>query len=306
MAGARTALYAPAHRVGNKSNKTTFPSSLTAEVAPSVDCAGTAIQDSRFQWNLFNGVASVLGWYDTNVRTVNYVPSTIATAAISALANAVSGTPVTLAAAAGGITVLAAATVVWPAGATVPAGALVIDGAPAFISFGLDSLTGVYDPATMVGRALTITAAASAVGGDFAVVGYDAYGEAMTETITAAAGASTTAGKKAFKFVVSVTPLFSDAHNYSVGTSDVYGLPMLASSFYDLAINWNNGVITATTGFVAAVTTTPSATTGDVRGTYAVQSASDNTKRLVISQRPSLSTMKTLGINIGLFGKVQA
>src|SRR5262249_3361338 len=115
--------------------------------------------------------------------------------------------------------------------------------------------------------------------------------------------ATTTNGKKAFKFIVSVTPLFTDAHNYSVDTTDIFGLPVRADYFHQTQIWWNETVITANTGFVAAVTSAASATTGDVRGTYAVQDASDGTKRLAICVGPGQANLMTAA---GLYGVAQA
>ena len=99
-------------------------------------------------------------------------------------------------------------------------------------------------------------------------------------------------------------PQFTDAHNYSVGTTDIYGLPLRSDNFGDLAINYNATGITASTGYVAAVTTSPATTTtGDVRGTYALQSAADASKRLVVRQ---FVTPANMGSVSGLFGVTQA
>jgi hypothetical protein len=68
---------------------------------------------------------------------------------------------------------------------------------------------------------------------------------------------------------------------------------------------WNSLIVTGTGTFTAGVTTTPSATTGDVRGTYLVGSASDGTKRMTLWQHPVLPAMITSGINAGLFGAAQ-
>jgi hypothetical protein len=52
------------------------------------------------------------------------------------------------------------------------------------------------------------------------------------------------------------------------------------------------------------VTTSPATTTtGDVRGTYAVQSATDKTKRLFFYQNPPVTN---IGSVAGLFGVTQA
>jgi hypothetical protein len=89
-----------------------------------------------------------------------------------------------------------------------------------------------------------------------------------------------------------------------VNTTDIYGFPLRSDFFGDVAINYNATGITANTGYVAAVTTSPATTTtGDVRGTYAVQSAADGSKRLLIRQfvTPVNATTVT-----GLFGVTQA
>lgn len=301
-----TALYAPAHRVSKKSNSSVFNPPLGPNAAMSLDLAGNGIQDQRLQYGMYKATCGALGWHSTSVQTVNVVPSTLGAATIAAAAHVVSGTAMTLASAAGGITVLAAATSYFPSNNSIPAGALVIDGEPAFYGFGDGFVTGVYDNTTMLGRNLSVTGEAGGAGGAFLVSGYDVYGEPMTETITATAGATSVDGLKAWKFVVSIVPQFTDAHNYSFGTGDVYGFPMLTAVFQEVSISWAGTAITASTGYTVADTATATATTGDVRGTYAVQSASDGSKRLVITQRPSLSSMNTNGIPIGLWGQVQA
>ena len=129
----------------------------------------------------------------------------------------------------------------------------------------------------------------------------------MSEAITvptSTSTATTTNGKKAFKYIASVTPDVTNAITYSVGTTDIFGLPLLSNFFSDVAINYNAAAITANTGYVAAVTTSPATTTtGDVRGTYAVQSATDATKRLAIRQFVLPANM---GSTAGLFGVTQA
>ena len=126
----------------------------------------------------------------------------------------------------------------------------------------------------------------------------------MSEVIAAPAGATTVNGKKAFKYISSVVPAFTDANNYSVGTTDIYGFPLRSDFFSDVSINYNSAAITANTGFVAAVTTSPAtSSTGDVRGTYALQLAADGSKRLSIRQ---FILPANMGSFAGLFGVTQA
>jgi|GEM_PF-2136952 len=309
--GAATTFYAPVHRVLARNNNGNTAIPLNA--APNIDYLASGLQDHRFQANARGSSATFpayLGWYGGAQPVVaNYVPSAIATANIAALANVVSGTAMTLRAATGaGITVLSAAAPAFllPASVTLSAG-VVIDALPSLQLFGTagNVTTGFYSRQTCVGRAVSITGVVSTTGGDFIVYGYDIYGYPMTEKITAAAGVATTNGKKAFKAITSIVPQFTDAHNYSVGTADIFGLGIRAPNFCDTHINWNSTLITASTGFVAADATTATNVTGDVRGTYAVQSASDGTKRLMMAVFPSLSLLAT-NPTTGLFGVTQA
>jgi hypothetical protein len=185
----------------------------------------------------------------------------------------------------------------------IPAGSLCIDALPAVLTYGSNGNIVSPDPRTLICRAISISGVSGGAGGTFTVRGADYRGAAMSQTVTVAAGANTVASLKGFKFIYSVTPNFNDAHNYSVGTADVYSFPMRVDEFAFVEITWNNAPITSNTGFTAAVTTTASATTGDVRGTYAVQSASDGTKKLQIQvEIPPWNA----GTFAGVYGVAQA
>jgi len=175
--------------------------------------------------------------------------------------------------------------------------------------FGQSNSIYLWNPQALVSRAVSIvpvsgTSTAQVI---FTVSGYDIYGVPMTETITVPTStttSTTTNGKKAFKYIASVTPNVTNAITYSVGTTDIYGLPLRSDFFSDVSINYNSAAITANTGFVAAVTTSPAtSSTGDVRGTYALQSAADGSKRLSIRQ---FILPANMGSFAGLFGVTQA
>lgn len=110
------------------------------------------------------------------------------------------------------------------------------------------------------------------------VFGTDTYGVPMSETI-AFNGTTTVNGKKAFRTVTRVAISAALAGNASVGTTDIFGLPIRANSRNYVLTAWNGAFVTTGT-FVAADATAATATTGDVRGTYAVPDAADGVKRL--------------------------
>jgi hypothetical protein len=124
-------------------------------------------------------------------------------------------------------------------------------------------------PAETIARGVSITGSSGAAGGAFSVSGWDMFWQPMHETITAAAGAGPTYGKKAFKAIASVTPQFTDAHNYSIGTSDVFGLAFYQTDWEATTVCWAAADMTSSTGFTAGLSTltAPTATTADVRGT---------------------------------------
>jgi hypothetical protein len=113
------------------------------------------------------------------------------------------------------------------------------------------------------------------------VTGTDAYGLAVSEAITFN-GTSTVSGKKAFKTVTRVAISAALTGNGSVGSTDIFGLPIRANSRNYVLTAWGGAFVTTGT-FTAAVTTSPATTTtGDVRGTFLPADAADASKRLTL------------------------
>lgn len=128
----------------------------------------------------------------------------------------------------------------------------------------------VFDPRQSISRAVSISGGAATTGGTFTVAGYDVYGVVMHENIVASTAGTTIYGKKAFKYLTSVTPQFADAHPYTVGTSDVYGFPLFSGTFESMDLAWNGNVLAATAGWITGLafsTGTATFATADVRGT---------------------------------------
>ena len=278
--------------------------STTTGVSVGATCTNQSTGTAVTGLLLIDGYASFTGVVAANVLTVSSLTGTVTVGMTLSGTGVATGTLVTAqltgpAGGAGTYSVTGNATV----GSTTITGQMT--GTPALLQpFGQSLTVGIWNPQALVSRALSITGSSSATGGDFIISGYDIYGVPMTEKITHAGGTATTNGKKAFKYIASVTPQFTDAHNYSVGTTDIYGLPLRSDFFGDVAINYNAAAITANTGYTAAVTTSPATnTTGDVRGTYALQAAADGSKRLMIRQFVLAANMATIP---GLFGVTQA
>lgn len=276
--------------------------------APSLIWGGTGLFDPRGGYNRYrSGALGFVG--STNIPVIDAVPSTISAVNIAASQSPGAGAITLVSVTGAGVTVLSAATTVWPSGNAIPAAALALDGAPGLVAFGVADLStgntqvSIYDPTKALSRNVRLTSGGNDTGITFTVSGYDLYGYPMTETITGA-NAGVAAGVKAFKFITGVTHTGSVATTLTIGTGDVYGLPIRVDTLGYVDIVFNAAKITATTGFVPAVTTSPAtATTGDVRGTYAVQSASDGSKRLQVFVTPSVANV---GTNVGLFGVTQA
>jgi hypothetical protein len=177
-------------------------------------------------------------------------------------------------------------------------------------AFGQAGTVRLWNPAAMCSRTLLITCNnASGATTTFTVNGLDVYGQPMTEQIVVTPGtALTTAGLKAWKFIKSITPNATDAtYTFSVGTNDVVGLPIRSDNFQtgatiDLSLMMNNALISATTGYLAGIKTTATATTGDVRGTYALQTSSNGTLLVAATHAPLTPNLNSA---IGLYGVPQ-
>lgn len=280
-------------------------SDYNPDLGPSFFYGGIALMDYRRGY--FPGGSDtddVYAFSQTGrFNVIDQVPSTISAVNIAASQVPVAGTPLTLvSSSAAGITV--GQSVFNPATGQTVTGLLAIDGVPTPITYGSNTNFNLYNPATAIARNVRITTGADDSAATVTVVGYDIYGYRMTETI-ALVSTAVASGKKAFKFISSITPAGTlSGTAITVGTGDVFGFPIRSDSFFFANIAWNSAFITATTGYVAAVTTNPAtATTGDVRGTYAVQSASDNAKRLIVFVDVPPAN---IGSVTGVFGVTQA
>lgn len=106
------------------------------------------------------------------------------------------------------------------------------------------------------------------------VTGTDAYGNVVVES--SASGTSLT-GKKAFKTITGIS-VSTDVTGLTVGSGVVLGLPMFLDGAGYVVQELMDGD-DATAGTLAAgVTTTATATTGDVRGTYSPNSAPNGSR----------------------------
>lgn len=134
-----------------------------------------------------------------------------------------------------------------------------------------------------IGRNIIVTAShlSAKVAMTVLVTGLDVWGDELTESFAVAAGGTSevVTGKKAFASVTTIDFVASgnaEANTISVGFGSTLGLPIyLPTDAYVLREIVDGAV--ATNGVVVAGkgNTTPTATTGDVRGTYTPNSAPD-------------------------------
>jgi len=158
----------------------------------------------------------------------------------------------------------------------------------AFWPYQQDGATILFDPRQGLSRVLSyVSSSVSDTTATITVSGWDTYGTPMTETATLN-GTTAVAGKKAFKFIKSVvTGVATLVGNVSVGTqataNGVVGLNLRTDAFSYTTIVVNDTFVTANTGFTKADLTYPAtATSGDVRGTYALQTSANGSTRVMI------------------------
>lgn len=125
------------------------------------------------------------------------------------------------------------------------------------------------------------------------ITGRDVYGRVMVEQ---SPSGTTHTGTKAFKTVTSIT-VSAAVTLFTAGTGDVLGLPFRVSANGLIAARANNAIDAGT--FVPAVTTTPTATTGDVRGTFDPAVALNGSNTVAVLIKPH-----SLADRDGAFGLV--
>lgn len=273
--------------------------------APDMSAFGYALMDIRDPFAFQPGQSGTRPFYGFlgagDVVLIDQAPAILATDTIAALQAPASGVPLTLASVPTTGLTIGASVVNALTGVTVT-GIIAIDEAMGSVALGASASMNIWDPTKAISRAISLTSGANLSAINFLVSGYDLYGYPMSEVVVGP-NANTVNSAKAFKYIASVVPDDTSVSTVSVGTADIFGLPLRADAFAYVPIYWNNTLITASTGFTAADTTDPATTsTNDVRGTYAVQTASDNTKRLQVFWRPKAANIS----QTGLFGVLQA
>lgn len=100
------------------------------------------------------------------------------------------------------------------------------------------------------------------------ISGYDKYNQKVSETVTLN-GTTVVTSKKALAQVVTLAISGATVGTVAVGTSNVFGLPLpLYKSAVQVLKESQDGAVPTAGTFVNADGSTPTASTGDVRGTY--------------------------------------
>ena len=136
------------------------------------------------------------------------------------------------------------------------------------------------------------------------VTGYDVYKVAMSETITVAATGTSQvdATTKAFAYIESyaiTAAADAEANTLNMGWGDVLGLPYALNDASDLIQQpiFNDVIETTAATIATADGTTATATTDDVRGTLALNSASDGSTIFVYMAIDPSTKTKLVGVD---------
>lgn len=151
-----------------------------------------------------------------------------------------------------------------------------------------------------VARAISFTGVGTGGDIDFTIRGWDFWMQEYTEEVTLPAGGNTAVALKIPRAIRDITASAASGagSTVAINTTNVFGLPYKCTSSSRLVINWNgvpnitvnpaNSAATLYGTFTAADTTNPAtATTGDVRGKYALNAAGvapNNARELAILQ----------------------
>lgn len=317
-----TALSGPIVQFGTVMTSTSGTGILGADLehndqrAPFVSDLGDAMMDPRtaYSYDPGSGVtAQTLGFYN-NTGVVDYVPITSNTSAfvVNTASSGVSTFTLAAASSAGGTY---STTIIAPETGKATGTLIAIDSTAAFLTFGSAGTIGVWNPAAGTGRNVVIKPSSNLDAGTYSVAGRDMYGYKMTETI--AGGSTNLAGKKAFKYISSITNTTTPTSTgILVGFGDVFGFPLAVpytgfnAQVQVLASAFSSAVIVALSSantVLASTVATQTSTTPDVRGTYASTTASNGTVRIQMVVSPTAASIASVtSTNVApLFGGVQ-
>lgn len=299
------------------------------ERGPSLFDLGQGTLDPRAQYNYSPGApvgTQLKGFFDQQ-GIVDYTPFTAGASAIaiSSVNAPVSGSALTLAPVSSNGTFQT--TIIAPeTGKAVSV--VAIDSTAATLNFGSAGTIAIWNPAAGTGRSISVILSCANTNSEVYIVrGRDMYGFKLTENIIGSTTSSGTGtGKKAFKYVQSVTcstTVTVTSTGVSLGFADVYGLPLKAAYPHGISV-WVSSIgptvannITLATSFnftVASTVVTQTATTPDIRGTYTSSIASNFTTvtasaavRLTLYQQlsPVAAAAVTFTDTSAMFGATQ-
>ncbi len=144
---------------------------------------------------------------------------------------------------------------------------------------GVDLSTGAG--AAPFGRCLTVDVSAGTSTKVVTITGTNYLGDVIVENITLN-GTTVVPGVKAFATVTAVSVSGDTDGDLIVGDAVILGLPIFIEDVDEWVTELEDGATASAGTFVAGVSTAPTATTGDVRGTYSPNSAPDGAKHFVL------------------------
>jgi hypothetical protein len=295
--------------------------------APMFSDLGDMMMDPRvaYAYQPGSGVtAKTYGFYN-NQFIVDYVPSTINTSGFATSTQTSTGVTTFAIPSTQGLSSqgFISTTIIAPETGQATGTLIAIDSTAAYVTFGSDGTIVAWNPGAGTGRNIQIITSSSGDGGTFSISGRDMYGFKITENIAVSQGTTNSSGytiktQKAFKYVSSIKNASAPTStSVSIGFGDTYGFPLytpytgqnaqvqlLPTSFSSIAVI----LLTSVNTILAAGTSiTQSATTADVRGTYASSIASNGTLRLQMYCTPTASAAAAItSTNIApFFGATQ-
>jgi len=285
--------------------------------APQITDLGDSFLDPRsaYAYEPGGGVTNLTFGFFNNQGIVDFKPTTASTNALVST-TASSGTSTFTLAAASTANGTYSTTIIAPETGKATGTLIALDSTAAYLAFGTAGSICMWNPGAGTGRNIIIRPSSNGDAGTFSVAGRDMYGYKMTETL--AAGSTTITGKKAFKYISSITNCTTPVSTgVIVGFGDVFGFPLAVPyAGLNLAVYASStafgtaaaAVQSSATIVLASTVATQTSTTPDVRGTWASSLASNTGNvRIQIVVTPAASAMAAISsTNVSpLFGATQ-